>query len=63
MSRTGEHLSENGYENREDYFQCMSDDYGVPLEVVKSLADVLGEEEDFDGLVVALEDAEGMFEE
>lgn len=41
----------------------MSDDYGVPLEVVKSLADVLGEEEDFDGLVVALEDAEGMFEE
>lgn len=63
MSKQENIYQKNGYENREDYFQCMSDDYGVPLEVVKSLADVLGEEEDFDGLVVALEDAEGMFEE
>ena len=51
---------QNGYESREHYLQCLSDDYGVPIEVVCSLADVLGESEDFDGLVRALEDAECM---
>jgi hypothetical protein len=53
---------ENGYKNRNDYLKCMSEDYGVPLEVVYSLADIMPGEE-FDGLVSALEDAEGMFEE
>lgn len=62
MSEQENIYQENGYENREDYFQCMADDYGVPLEVVKSLADVLGESEIFDGLISVLEDAEGMFE-
>ena len=51
---------QNGYESRKHYLQCMSDDYGVPIEVVYSLADMLGESEDFDGLVSALEDAEDM---
>ena len=51
---------ENGYESREHYLQCMSDEYGVPIEVVYSLADTLGKDEDFDGLVSALEDAENM---
>lgn len=53
---------ENGYKDRQDYLECMALDYGVPLEVVVSLAEVLGENEDWDGLVLALEDAEGMFE-
>lgn len=50
---------ENGYKDRDDYLQCMSDDYGVPIEVVYSLADML-EGEEFDGLVSALEDAENV---
>ena len=53
---------ENGYENRKDYLESLSEDYGVPLDVVYSLADMMPGEE-FDGLVSALEDAEGMFEE
>lgn len=53
---------ENDYKDREDYLKCMSEDYGVPLDVVLSLAEVLGESEDFDGLISTLEDAEGMFE-
>jgi len=53
---------ENGYESREHYLQCMSEDYGVPLDVVYSLADIMPGEE-FDGLVNALEDAEGEFDE
>ncbi len=54
---------ENGYKNRKHYLQCMSDDWGVPLDVVYSLSSMLGPNEDFDGLINALEDAEGMFDE
>ena len=49
----------NGYKDRDDYLQCMSDNYGVPIEVVYSLADML-EGEEFDGLISALEDAGSM---
>lgn len=49
---------ENGYKNRRDYLQCLSEDYGVPYETVLSLAEMLGQNEDFDGLVQALEDCE-----
>ena len=51
---------ENGYKNRDDYLQSLSEDYGVPLEFVYNLADLLGESEEWDGLISALEDAEGM---
>ena len=49
---------ENGYEDRDDYLTCLAEDYGVSIEDVFSLAEMLGENEDFDGLVSALEDAE-----
>ena len=51
---------ENGYANRDDYLTCLSEDYGVPIESVYNLAEMLGENEDFDGLVSALEDIESM---
>lgn len=47
---------EQGYESRKDYLECLSGDYDCPLENVIALADLLGEEEMFDGLVSALED-------
>lgn len=49
---------ENGYADRNDYLNCLSEDYGVSIEDVYELAEILGENEDFDGLVSALEDAE-----
>ena len=49
---------ENGYADRDDYLTCLSEDYGISIEDVYSLAEMLGENEDFDGLVSALEDAE-----
>lgn len=55
--------TENGYENRKHYLQCMSEDWGVPFDVVCSLSSMLGPNEDFDGLINALEDTEGMFDE
>ena len=50
---------DNGYKDRADYLRCMSDEYGVPIDVVLMAADLLGEKEDFDGLVTALADYEG----
>ena len=49
---------ENGYADRGDYLNCLSEDYGVSIDDVYSLAEILGENEDFDGLVSTLEDTE-----
>ena len=49
---------QKGYADRDDYLTCLSEDYGISIEDVYSLADMLGENEDFDGLVSALEDIE-----
>ena len=51
--------TDNGYESRDDYLRCLSEDYGVPLADVVALAELLGENEDFDGLVTSLADYEG----
>ena len=45
---------ENGYADRDDYLNCLSEDYRVSIEDVYDLAEILGENEDFDGLVVLL---------
>ena len=49
---------QNGYADRDDYLTCLSEDCGAPIESVYSLAEMLGENEDFDGLVSALENIE-----
>ena len=45
---------ENGYADRDDYLTCLAEDYGISMEDVYSLADMLGDNEDFDGLVLIL---------
>lgn len=45
-----------GYYDREDYFLHLAEDYEVDPDIVMNLADLLGPNEDFDGLVTALED-------
>ena len=49
-----------GFNNRRAYLLSLADDTGVDIQTVMALADMLGEDEDFDGLVTSLEDyAEG----
>lgn len=48
--------TDNGYKDRAEYLSALSEDYGVDIETVQCLADLLGESEDFDGLISALED-------
>lgn len=47
---------QNGYTDRLDYLKNLAENNGVPLNVVISVAELLGENEDFDGLVSACED-------
>lgn len=48
---------EKGYKNRRDYLQSLSNDNNVDIITVLMLADLLGKNEDFDGLVTAVQDA------
>ena len=47
---------DNGYDSRDHYLQCLAEDYGIELYTVQMLAQLLGPNEDFDGLVTSLED-------
>lgn len=57
--RLMELYKENGYNSRDEYLTGLAETHGVGVRTVYDLADMLGENEDFDGLVVALEDANG----
>jgi hypothetical protein len=46
----------NGYKDRSDYLDSLADDRGLDLFAVSMIADMLGPDEDFDGLVSELED-------
>jgi len=46
----------HGYKTRREYLQSIAEDYGVPLGDVIMLAEILGPNEDFDGLIVHVED-------
>jgi hypothetical protein len=47
---------ENGFESRKEYLLDLADNMGLDPSIVFALADMLGSNEDFDGLVTSLED-------
>lgn len=49
-----------GYINRQHYLHDLADNNGVDYEIVKALAEMLGPNEDFDGLVSEIEDYASM---
>jgi len=49
----------NGYADRQDYLDDLADNLNIDRSIVSALADLLGETEDFDGLVTSLEDFGG----
>lgn len=46
----------NGFKDRREYLEYLSDINAIELEDVQTMADLLGENEDFDGLVTELSD-------
>lgn len=51
---------ENGYASRGEYLDAMAEDYGLEKSDVRLLADLLGPNEDFDGLISGLEEMQDM---
>lgn len=49
---------EHGARNRREYLRNLADEFDAPVGTVFALAEILGPEEDFDALVVAMEDHE-----
>ena len=49
---------ENGFDSRKAYLKDLAENLDVPLSIVHMIAGMLGEREDFDGLVTSLEDYE-----
>ena len=54
MTDTHNPYTNNGFTDRADYLESLCDEYDP--DTVHMLADLLGPEEDFDGLVTGLED-------
>lgn len=48
--------TENGFKDRHEYLTELGDNYGMDMDTLEVLADLLGEEEDFDGLLTSIED-------
>lgn len=55
-AKPGNVYREHGYRSRIDYLQNLAQDFDIDIRTVLALAELIGEDEDFDGLVVALED-------
>ena len=47
---------QHGFDDRKHYLDYLAENYGVPKSTVYALASILGPIEDFDGLVVAVDD-------
>lgn len=60
IDSTDDKYIEAGYANREEYLECLAEDMDMDYEHVKQTADLLGPDEDFDMLVVALNTAGGV---
>ena len=53
---SGNVYTRHGYRDRKDYLKCLAEDFDLPYKVVAACASMLGEGEDFDGLLGSLED-------
>lgn len=50
------YYTDQGYKNRKDYLNQLADDFEIDRDTVYMMADLLGQSEDFDGLITSLED-------
>ena len=50
------YYTDNGFKNRKEYLNSLAEDFEIDKNTVYMMADLLGESEDFDGLITSLED-------
>lgn len=53
--------TDNGFANRNEYLNDLAFEYDIDSSTVFLLADILGDNEDFDGLITSLEDYDYFF--
>jgi hypothetical protein len=53
---------EQGYKDRNDYLKSLANEFGVDIGAVYMIANTLGPDEDFDALVIELEDYANMMD-
>lgn len=46
---------ENGYTDIDDYIKCLSEDYDLTVEAVRSIVEAFPDDELFDGVIIAIE--------
>lgn len=46
----------HGYSNRDEYLDYLAEEYNVEVSVINDLSSFIGQDEDFDGLISALDD-------
>ena len=46
----------HGYSNRDAYLDYLAEEYNVEVSVINDLSSFIGQDEDFDGLISALDD-------
>lgn len=56
MDQSSNIYKDNGYENRKDYLDYLAESHSVDRHTVYAMASMLGPNEDFDALVVELDD-------
>jgi hypothetical protein len=61
---SNEQYKAQGYKDRDDYLKSLAEDFGIEMMAVRMIADMLGPSEDFDALIIELEDYEsvGLFD-
>jgi len=50
--------TDNGFKDRKSYLSSLAEDYGVSIQNIIKIAELLGSSEDFDGLISILNDME-----
>jgi hypothetical protein len=50
------YYTDNGFKNRKHYLNSLAENFEIDKNTVYMMADLLGESEDFDGLITSLED-------
>ena len=45
-----------GYESKDNYFETLSEEYDIDKSIIYALSDLLGSNEDFDGLICSIQD-------
>lgn len=48
--------TDNGYNSRKEYLSALASKYCIDITIIRTMAAILGSNEDFDGLITSIQD-------